>query len=150
MAVEVVWTILRQKDRFLLAQRSTSDIASNTWVFPGGKVDPKDQTLIDTAARELKKEVGLDGGQFKKLCSTHVGKYNIHVFYCKQWSGKPKPNCNDIIGIGWFTFAEIYALDQSLAPLMNNSLLHLSYLIQHYDHHQDEWHEQWRRRDGNG
>jgi len=55
MTVEVVWTILRQDNRFLLAQRSMSDTASGTWVFPGGKVDPEDQTVIDAAARELKR-----------------------------------------------------------------------------------------------
>lgn len=147
MAIEVVWTVLRQKDRFLLAQRSTSDTASGTWVFPGGKVDPEDQTLIDTAARELNKEVGLNGGQFKKLCSMCVDKYHIHVFYCEQWSGQPKPNCNDIIGVGWFTLAEIYALGSGIAPFLDNSLILLSYLIQHYDHHPDEWREQWRKRD---
>jgi len=150
MTVKVVWTILRQDNRFLLAQRSLSDTASGTWVFPGGKADPEDQTPLDTAARELKEEVGLDGGQFRKLCGTRLGKYHVQVFYCQQWSGKPRPACDDIIGVGWFTIAEIYALGQSLATFVNESLMYLAYLIQHYDSHPDEWHEQWRKRDGDG
>jgi 8-oxo-dGTP pyrophosphatase MutT (NUDIX family) len=150
MTVEVVWTILRQENRFLLAQKSVSDTASGTWVFPGGKVDPDDQTPIDAAARELKEKVGLEGGQFKLLCSTRLDQYRVQVFCCEQWSGKPKPACDDIIGIGWFTLAEIHALGPSLAPFVSHSLIYLSYLVQHYDNHPDEWHEQWRKRDENG
>lgn len=110
----------------------------------------EDQTIIGAAARELREEVGLEGGQFKELCSTSLGKYHVRVFCCEQWSGQPRPACEDIIGVGWFTLAEIYALGQSLAPFVNESLMYLSYLIQHYDRHPDEWHEQWRKRDGNG
>jgi len=150
MNVEVVWIILKHKNRFLLAQKSMSDIASGTWVFPGGKIDPEDQTVIDAAARKLKEEVGLEGEQFRKLCNIFIGQYHIQVFCCKQWSGKPRPACNDIIGIGWFTLAELYTLDQSLAPFVSDNLMYLSYLIQHYDSNPDEWHEQWRKRDGDG
>lgn len=139
--IEVVWTILKHRDRFLLAQRSISDTAGGTWVFPGGKIDSGDKTSIVTARRELKEETGLEGKRFRKLCDLRLDKYHVQVFCCDEWSGKPSPACKDIIGVGWFTLAEIHSLDKSLAPFVNDSLLYLSYLIQHYNHHPDEWRE---------
>ena len=100
---------------------------------------------MDAAQRELDEEVGLEGKQFLQLCSIRLKKYHIHVFYCNEWYGNPKPVCSDIIGVGWFTLAEMYALGESIAPFMNDSLMYLAYLIQHYDHHPDEWKEQWRK-----
>jgi 8-oxo-dGTP pyrophosphatase MutT (NUDIX family) len=147
--IEVVWTILRQEDRFLLAQRSTSDVYGGTWVFPGGKIDLEDQTPTDAANRGLKEEVGLKGEQFNKLCSIHLDEYNVQVFCCNKWLGKPQPTCKDIIGVGWFTLAEMYTLGQSLAPFINEILLYLAYLIQHYDSHPDEWQNKRRKRDEN-
>lgn len=147
---EVVWAILQQNDRLLLAQRSLSDIAGGTWVFPGGKIDQNDTTHITAIHRELKEEVGLDGKRFRQLCQIHQNQYHTKVFLCDKWDGIPKPTCNDIIGVGWFTYAEMYALDQSLAPFVNENLSYLLYLIQHYDHHPGEWHEQWERCDEHG
>jgi len=108
-------------------------------------MDPEDRTLVDTAARELKEKVGIEGEQFKLLCDTHLDKYRVQVFCCKKWSGKPRPACDDTIGVGWFSLAEMYALGQSLAPFVDDSLMYLSYLIQHYDSHPGEWREGWRK-----
>lgn len=141
--VQVVWIILRRNDRYLLAQRSLSDRFGGTWVFPGGKIDPTDTTAIDASYRELKEEVDLEGQRFRLLCPLPFDKYCVNVFVCDKWRGKPKPACSDIIGIGWFTLVEIYTLGESLAPFMNNSLVYLSYLMQHYDHHPDEWENPW-------
>lgn len=141
--IEVVWSVLQQNNRFLLAQRSLVDYAGGTWVFPGGKTDSVDTTAIATAYRELKEEVGIEGKRFRKLLHIYQNKYSIQIFFCDQWYGQPKPACKDIIGVGWFTWTEMYAFGQSLAPFVNDSLLHLSYLMQHYNHHPDEWHQQW-------
>ena len=137
--IDVVWAILRQNNRFLLAQRSIDNTASETWVFPGGRLDPEDITLVEGAVRELKEEVGLNGEQFKLLCKFPLDKYLIHVFCCHKWSGELRPACKDIIGVGWFTLAEMYSLGPSLAPFVDDSLLYLAYLIQHYDNHPTEW-----------
>lgn len=72
---EVVWTILRRDDRFLLAQRSLADSFSGTWTFPGGEKDRTDPSDIIAAYRELKEKVGLKGGRFRKLC---------HIYYCQH------------------------------------------------------------------
>lgn len=148
--IEVVWAVLRQNDRFLLAQRSWVNYVDGTWVFPGGKIDPEDTDAIAAIYRELKEEVGLEGKRFRELFHMNINEYSIQCFFCDQWCGKLKPGgqpklaCEDIIGVGWFTLAEMHALDQSLAPFVNDSLLHFSYMMQHYDHHPDEWKEPWR------
>lgn len=140
---EVVWAILRQDNRFLLTQRSVLDVAGGTWTFPGSKVDKEDTDNIAAIHRELIEEVGLKGRRFRKLFHTYSGIYHIHIFLCDQWSGELRPACEDTIGVGWFTGAEMYSLGRSLAPFVSENLLYLSYMIQHYDHHSDEWKEQW-------
>lgn len=148
--IEVVWAILQQDKQILLAQRSLTDCAGGTWVFPGGKIDPEDKNAISAIHRELKEEVGLEGIRFKKLSHIYLNQYSVQVFCCDKWSGTLKPACKDIIGVGWFTIEEMYALGQSLAPFIDNSLSHISYLIQHYYNHPNEWHGQWRECDENG
>lgn len=145
--IEVAWDILRKNNRYLLAQRSTMDSFGGTWTFPGGKVDQSDTDIMATAKRELKEEVALEGMRFRKLCTVHLGQYINQVFCCDEWTGELKPACSDIIGVGWFTWAEMYSLGKSLSPFVNESLLYLSYLVQHYDHHPGEWSEPWRRCD---
>jgi len=147
---EIAWAILRQNDRFLLAQRSFDDLAGGTWTFPGGKVDQSDKNIIETVNRELGEEVGLNGLRFRKLLNIHIDRYLTYIFICDKWRGELKLSCNDIIGAGWFTCAEMYALGHSLSPFVSRNLLYLSYLIQHYDSHPNEWTEQWRECDGHG
>lgn len=144
--VEIVWAILRRKNRFLLTQKSECEI----WSFPGGEVHNENITPIIIIRRELKREVGIEGERFRKLSHIHLDKYNIKVFLCDFFTGKPQLACNNITGLGWFTWAEMYALDKSLSSHVNYSLLHLSYLMQHYDHHPSEWKEPWRECDESG
>ncbi len=142
--VDVVWAILRQNNRFLLAQQSLTDSDGETWVFPGGEKDRTDPNDIAAVYRELNEEVGLKGKRFRKLLCLHSHKYRIQIFLCDQWCGELKPACEDIIGVGWFTWEEMHLLDKNLSPFINDHLLFLSYLIQHYDNNPDEWLEQWK------
>lgn len=148
--IEVVWTILSKNDKFLLAQRSWSDAYGGTWTFPGGKIDSTDKTPEATAYRELEEEVGLIGKRFRKLDHIRFDKYHIQFFVCDRWVGEPKPSCKDIIRIGWFSLTEMYSIDLKLSPFISDSLMHLSYLIQHYDHFPNQWSEPWREVDKGG
>lgn len=143
---EIVWAILWQNSRFLLAQQLLNGI----WDFPGGEKTHKDQTTIIAVYQKLKKEVGLKGKRFRKLFHMYLGKNFVQVFWCDQWYGELKPACENIIGIGWFTIAEMHALGQSLNPFVNESLPYLTYLIQHYNNHPGEWKEQWEKCDESG
>ena len=127
--VEVVWVVLKSKNRFLLIQRSVDDVSGGTWCFPGGKVDPDDKTPADAAARELKEETNLDGHNFKLLRTLRSGSCNMHILLCNMWDGELKPACEDIMGVGWFTVAEIHAIEQSLTPFLVECLMYVSYLL---------------------
>ncbi len=127
--VEVVWVVLKSKNRFLLIQRSFDDVFGGTWCFPGGKIDPYDNTPADAAARELKEETNIDGHNFKLLRTLRVGQCNTHIFLCNMWYGESKPACKDIMGVGWFTVAEIHAMGQSLTPFLSECLMYVSYLL---------------------
>lgn len=144
---DVVLVVLCQNDRFLLAQKAVDDSFGGTWTFPGGKVD-NNETAIAAISRELHKEVGVKGKRFRLLCNTQIPQYHIYIFYCDQWVDTLRPNSSEIIGIGWFTLPEIYTMEESLTPVVKNSLGYLSYLIQHYNNHPEEWVEQWREYDG--
>lgn len=146
---EVVWAILRCGNRFLLVQRSFDDLEGGTWVPPGGKIDTCDKTYTHEVSRELHEEICIEAKRIKLLCHVHLDEYHVQVFLCDSWSGVPKPSCEDIIGVGWFTMAEIHSLGQSLAHFFTRTLMYISYLIQHYDHHPDECIEQWRDCGGN-
>ena len=142
---EVAWVVLRQNDRFLLTQQLLVDHTSGTWIFPGGKIGPEDIDAVTTAYRELKEEVGLEGERFRKLFHICLDNYSVQVFFCDQWHGELNLAHKNVIKISWFTWSEMYTLGKSLSPFVSNSLLYLSYMIQHYDHHPNEWRECWRK-----
>lgn len=130
--IEVVWTILKSGNRFLLIQRSVYDAFGGTWCFPGGKIDPDDDTPADAAARKLKEETNIDGHNFKLLQTLRSGQYRNHIFFCNIWNGECNLSCDDVVGMGWFTIAEIHAMSQSLSPFLAECLMYLSYLLQQY------------------
>ncbi len=146
--LEVVWVILWRNNRFLLTQRSLNDRSGRIWAFPGRKINQDDATPIVAIRRELKEEVNLIPRRLRKLTAIHQDECHIQIFFCNKWDREPRPASKDIMRVGWFTLVEMYALGQSLAPCVNNSLVYISYLIQHYGNHPNEWREQWRECDG--
>ena len=127
--VDVVWVVLKNKNRFLLIQRSVDDVFGGTWCFPEGKVDPGDKTLTFAADRELKEETNIDGHNFKLLRTLRSRQCNTHISLCDMWDVELKPACEDIMGVGWFTVAEIHAIKQSLTPFLVECLMYVSYLL---------------------
>lgn len=144
--IEVVWILLRKNDQFLLTQQSLG----GTWIFPCCEVEYENINIFSILHKKLIENIGIHGKRFRKLLHMHLDKYSIHVFVCDIWRDNPKPSDENIIGIGWFTWAEMYSLGKSITPLVNNSLVYLSYLIQHYDNHPSEWNEYWGECDGDG
>ncbi len=113
-------------------------------------MDQSDRTPEIAACRELKEEVGLIGKRFRKLGDTTFGEYHIQFFVCDQWAGRPKASCSDIVRVGWFSLAEMHAVNPGLAPFVSNSIMYIAYLMQHYRHFPNEWLDTWREVDGNG
>ena len=130
--VEVSCVVLKSENHFLLIQRSFNDVWGGTWCFPGGKVDPGDETPANAAARELKEETNLNGHNFKLLRTLRLEQFNTHILLCNMWDGELKPACEDIVGVGWFTIAEIHAIRQSLTPFLSECLMYVSYLLQQH------------------
>ncbi len=141
---EVVWIILRHNKRFLLVQRSSEDHTNPKWFFPGGEVNNQDVVDTTTAYQQLKEEVGLEGERFRSLFHIQKKQHRTHVFFCDKWRGEVRRTHNNVIGAKLFTLTEIHSLSDSLSTFINDNLSYLSYIMQHYDNHPDEWLEQWR------
>jgi 8-oxo-dGTP pyrophosphatase MutT (NUDIX family) len=48
--------------RLIVIRRAEGGVHGGQLAFPGGKREPEDATLHDTAVREAREEIGLDGG----------------------------------------------------------------------------------------
>lgn len=111
---KIVWAILRHNEGLLLVRRS-----DGIWYFP-------DET-----------EVRLEKEWFKKLCYMHFEKYQIQCLYCDKW--REELMQKNKTKTEWFTLTEIYSLGKDLSILIDNNLMLIAYLIQHYIHHPIEW-----------
>jgi 8-oxo-dGTP diphosphatase len=151
---EFVWAILQHNNKFLLVQKAPHYTHGGTWAFPGGKIDPTDRTPEMAVNRGLQEEAGLTGKRFRKLndmvCSDSLGEYHIQSFICDRWHGEPRPSCYDIVGVRWFLWEEMYSIDLKLSPIVDDSLMYISYLMQNYDCFPKQWTETWREVDGSG
>ncbi len=55
------------EDKVCLLQRKSTDTFANIWEFPGGKMESEDKDLLESAKRELKEEIGIEGDDWKFL-----------------------------------------------------------------------------------
>jgi 8-oxo-dGTP pyrophosphatase MutT (NUDIX family) len=59
----------------------------------GGKQQPEDTTIEDTAARELKEEAGVIAQELEKVAVIEFYEqetliFECHVFFCRSWNGE--------------------------------------------------------------
>ena len=132
----VAQTAVRLDNRYLLIQRVLADSYGGLWAFPGGGQEDN-ETIEETAVRELREEVGIVPTKLTELfqirSSQDNKEYLTHIFLCKQFAGLPRLATEEIIGFGWFTIPEIWKLDKSLTPWTMKCLPQLSFLVRH-DH----------------
>lgn len=103
-----VFVIVRNdKGQILLLQRSPSTYLGGYWDFPSGHGE-HNESLQDSAIRELKEEVALDG-KAEDLRLVHIEQYFVEVNYINfvfaldKWSGTPQVCEPDkCLAIGWF------------------------------------------------
>jgi 8-oxo-dGTP diphosphatase len=91
----------------LMQQRGPKSYLGGYWDFPSGHGEPN-ESLAESAIRELKEEVDLDGRP-EDLRLVHVDQYFVEVEYINfvfelnNWSGTPRicepEKCS---AIGWF------------------------------------------------
>lgn len=132
----VAQTVVKLVDRYLLIQRALTDSYGGLWALPGGGKN-NDETIEETASRELQEEVGIVPTKLTELFQIRSSQddkgYLTHIFLCRQFTGSLHIATEDIIGFGWFTIPEIWKLDTSLTPWLVECLPQLSFLVRH-DH----------------
>ena len=93
--------IIRDKRRFIIAQRKDDDTFGSFWEFPGGKKEDN-ETFEECVAREVKEEIGIDVEVHEKFASLrrryHERIVWLNFFLCTRLSGEPKPiDCKDVV-----------------------------------------------------
>jgi 8-oxo-dGTP pyrophosphatase MutT (NUDIX family) len=80
-AAVLVAVVLREPEPTVLVTKRHHGISyPGHWVFPGGRSDPRDATPRETALREAKEEIGLDGAHVEVL--GRLGDYVSHGGFC--------------------------------------------------------------------
>lgn len=146
---DIVWIIVRRHNRLLLVKRVVKDHNQTLWTFPGGTVNNFDQNHAIEIHRMLENKTGLDVSKFRLVSNIKSQNTIIHTLYCDEYKGGLSVCNNNIVGLGWFSISEIYSLGNELCKHVSNNMAYLSYLIQHYDNHPDEWKEKWVKCDEN-
>ena len=89
-SMEVVAAVIRNKKKFLIAKRGSSQSFPSKWEFPGGKVE-KGESFKNALIREIKEELNVNINVLKKIASEKVEVNNeiisIHYFYAEIISG---------------------------------------------------------------
>ena len=106
-------------NKLLLTKRiETKKHFPNYWTFPAGGYEETDNSLINTAIREIKEEVNLNFKPTKKLNFyefQNKGTLSISHIYLGEWAGEIIFQKEEITEIGWFTYKETKFLDIAFA-----------------------------------
>ncbi len=115
--------------RILLVQH-----VDGRWQLPGGAVDP-DERPEEAACREAREEAGIEvellglagvfGGPEYRITYANGDEagWIVNVFHARIASGEPHPNDDETQAVGWFTPAEIAALELHASTRRTLSLL---------------------------
>lgn len=95
--------------RLVMIRRAAGGIHGGQLAFPGGRPEPGDGSMLDTALRETREEVGLTADRVEVLGSlppvdTLATRYRIHPFLARidhpgAWSPEPA-EVDEILEIG--------------------------------------------------
>jgi 8-oxo-dGTP diphosphatase len=113
--VEVVaGVVVRQDGKYLLLQEKQPK-AYGKWNFPAGRVDVG-ESIEETALREAKEESGFDVELIREIKIFHTSATDVvkHVFEAKIVGGELQTPEDEILASGWFTYAEILEMKDSL------------------------------------
>lgn len=106
-----VGVIFNSDNQVLVALRSEDVDQGGLWEFPGGKIEP-DEDSFQALCRELKEEVGIDVVEAEPLLQSFHDYKNYHVtlhtYVVSKFSGNPK----GLLGqpLKWIDIAELSRL----------------------------------------
>jgi len=110
---ETTLCLLIKEDRILLAMKKRG-FGIGRWNGAGGKFDPGkgDKSILDTAIRETKEEIGVEIKNPEKVGLFHFKFANkeewnqdVSLFVANEWLGEPTES--EEMAPKWFSFNEI-------------------------------------------
>ena len=113
--IDVVASVIKKDNKYLIAQRNRNKHFSYHWEFPGGKVD-QSETFELALHREIKEELSIEIKIHEKISSQkHKDDkidVEVHYFLCEHLSGKIKLSEHE--DISWATKEDLF--DYKMAP----------------------------------
>ncbi len=104
IAVGVIW----KDNKILIGKRKESQMLGGLWEFPGGKQE-KNESLHQTAIREIREETGLDVeilSEYPKIKHTYTHlKITLHAYNCRIIAGRPQPR--SATELKWIDLSEV-------------------------------------------
>lgn len=110
--------MIEQEGRVLIAQRPPTKLMPLKWEFPGGKVEPGEESSA-AIIREIREELGCEITVTRAL-TPFVHDYRTVVitmipFVCRLAPGSAAPHPHEHVAIAWATVAELRAYDLAAA-----------------------------------
>ncbi len=110
----VVAAIIKQENKYLIAQRSEKGSLGNKWEFPGGKIE-ENETKEEALIREVQEELNIEIKIKKEIGITEY-KYpfaiiNISFMDCEMLSQKSKIKLNVHKKLEWVSKKEFKTYD---------------------------------------
>ncbi len=113
MVIEVVGGLIRRGEKYLLGKRAEGKSQAGHWEFIGGKIEPG-ETPEEALVRECQEEIALPLVNLQVRTSvvhTYPDKtIHLTLLDCEPVPGA-EPTALEHAELGWFTVAEIPALD---------------------------------------
>src|SRR5262245_32439249 len=102
-------------DKLLFIRRASRHGRGN-WQLPGGFIEP-DETIEQAVVREVEEEAGVTAEVegilgLRNRCDPDVGNSLYIVLLLRPLRGEPTPDGKEVDRAGYFSLAEIHALEQ--------------------------------------
>ena len=121
--INVTAAIIIKDERVLIAKRKASDVLSNKWEFPGGKIETG-ESPEECLIRELKEEFGINT-EIEKYFDESIYQYpyikiKLIAYKIKWTGGKIKSTSHDYYK--WIEIEDIdnYDFAEADKPLVKN------------------------------
>ena len=124
--IPVVCALIIRGDRVLIAQRPAGKHLALKWEFPGGKVEPGEESA-DALVREIREELGCEVAVTEALPSVvhryERGEIELIPFICKLAIGSSEPHPHEHTAVEWPRVSDLRSYDLAEADLPVVSLL---------------------------